>query len=333
MKILFQSCLYITVGFCSIFTAIWFFTGGYRFDNKAFAEEKNVKPKSLPAKPSASAKPPAPTTVSNSNSALPAPSVPPSLAANSENAPLKPAPAVPPAPLPATNSENAPPQPTVPSVPPVSSPEPIANSENAPPKPTVPSVPPVSSPEPIANSENAPSKPSPSAVPPILPADKSAGMKADNFKNPTLKATKKNLEGANKKIQNVHSMLRSYQYDAGNRRDPFKSAIPPAEQKSAKKISIPTYPTGKYELNKIKLIGIKWGSGLGSSKALFKTPDNVVHTLQKNDRIGLNRGVIYQLREDEVVIMQPQSSDFSSETSEDLFIPIVIRMERWASKK
>ena len=307
MKTMFLSCLYVTVGGGTLFLITWFLTGFYSFDRKAFAQtEESVSP---PTVPSAN---------------VPLPAVPPVPAVPGEVAPSVnvPLPAVPPVPVvpgEVALSVNVP----LPAVPPV----PVVPGEVAPsvnvPLPAVPPVPAV--PGEVAPSANAP-----------LPAGTSKFQKISipkNVSSTTLDLTQKSLEDIDNKIAEVYRMLRNYQYDPDKRRNPFSSPII-IESKKKDGLRTPSYPTGKYKLSQIKLIGIKWGGRAGTGKALFKTPDNIVHTLQKNDHIGLDRGIIYQLREDEVVILQPKViASMNTTKTEDLFIPIVIRMDRVSSKK
>ena len=88
----------------------------------------------------------------------------------------------------------------------------------------------------------------------------------------------------NRRIADIYKVLNSYHYDSTNRRDPFKAFDVPSDEdsmESGKTAPIPNYPTGQYSLSEIKLVGIKWNSKIGPSKALFKTPDNTLHYLQK----------------------------------------------------
>ncbi len=145
----------------------------------------------------------------------------------------------------------------------------------------------------------------------------------------------KDLIGINKKILEIYKLLSDYQYDPSNRRDPFKPIQIYEEEEVVKNETVielpPTYPTGEYDLSEIKLVGIKWNSKLGPSKALFKTPDDTLHYLQKNDRIGRNWGVIYRLKEDEVVVLEPRKG-MASNSEEDAYIPIIVRLDRWTDK-
>ena len=295
---MFLSCVYITVGGVSLFLITWLLTGFYNSDRRAFAQTPETK-----------------------EVAPPVPSPPPGVVTNPGVAP-----SVPPPPGVVTNPGAAPA--AVPSPPPGVVTNPGAAPSAVPPPP--PGV--------VTNPGAAPSVPAenlPSMDTPPTNAEaqiQKLSLPAD-INSPILDSTQEALEDINKKIGEVYRMLRNYQYDPERRRNPFTS---PEEfrKKMQKGSTIPSYPTGKYELSKIKLIGIKWSGKLGTAKALFQTPDNVVHTLQKNDRIGMNRGIIYQLREDEVVVLQPKAiASINVAKEEDLFIPIVIRMDRVSSKK
>ncbi len=133
------------------------------------------------------------------------------------------------------------------------------------------------------------------------------------------------------KRMEVYKALSHYQYNSEERRDPF---VPPKmEGIEDVELAVPTYPTGKYDLSEIKLKGIKWDSKAGPSKALFETPDKVIHYLQKNDWIGKNRGVIYQLKEDEVVVVEPRLRGSADDKKEDSYVPVIVRLDRLTNDK
>ena len=147
--------------------------------------------------------------------------------------------------------------------------------------------------------------------------------------------TANELMDINKRIVELHKMLSSYNYDSQNRRNPFKPfqvepEIDPTDIDSPPpEHPVYNYPTGRYHLSEIHLVGIKWNSKVGPSTALFKTPDNKLHQLQRNDRIGNNGSVVYQLKEDEVVVLEPlvmtgNASSFESH---------VIRLDRGSGGK
>ena len=131
------------------------------------------------------------------------------------------------------------------------------------------------------------------------------------------------------KVSEIYQILSEYQYDAESpqRPNPFAPYQDPSEVSDVEEEQVPLTPAEMYELSDMKLIGIKWGSGITTSKALFKTPDEVVHVLQKHDRIGSSRGIIYQLREDEVVVLNPRI-----DVGKDTYEPVVITLDRWKSK-
>ena len=147
--------------------------------------------------------------------------------------------------------------------------------------------------------------------------------------------TAKDLQGITQKVADIYEMLSNYQYDSEDRRDPFApfqvEEQPTTVEGVVEEDTPPTYPTGKYSIEEIKLVGIKWNSKIGPSKALFKTPDQKLHQLQKNDRIGDKRAVIYQLKEDEVIILEPRMANLISK-KEKSYTPIILRMARLRSK-
>ena len=143
------------------------------------------------------------------------------------------------------------------------------------------------------------------------------------------------LININKKVAEIYKMLSGYNYDPSGTRDPFTPFKEDEEelQKQTPDEShlVPlNYPTAQYDLDDLKLVGIKWASKIGPSKALFSSPDNMIYHLQKNDRIGNNRGIVYQLREDEVVILEPRFEMTETEQAgKYVYTPIIVRLDRW----
>ena len=142
------------------------------------------------------------------------------------------------------------------------------------------------------------------------------------------------LMNINQKVVEIYNMLSNYQYDSSDRRDPFTSFKEEMmeESKDSKKVIRPIHATSQFNLEEIKLKGIKWNSGLGPSTALFQTPDNATHHLRKNDWIGNNGGVVYQLKEDEVVVLEPRLTGTGNK-EENSYVPIIVRLERWTDEK
>ena len=143
----------------------------------------------------------------------------------------------------------------------------------------------------------------------------------------------RDLENINKKLVDIHEMLKKFDYEYNNRRNPFAPFKSEMEVEAGSVVSpIYNYPTGKFDLGELELIGVKWNSKLGPSKALFKTPDGIIHHLQVNHWIGNNRGIIYEIREDEVIILEPKVEGGTG-MSEDSYIPVIIRLDRWKEKE
>ena len=109
-------------------------------------------------------------------------------------------------------------------------------------------------------------------------------------------------------------------------RNPFKSFREKIQKKKEKLIILT--PAERYALNDMKLVGVKWTYGFTPPKAIFKAPDGKKFYLQKNDRIGATRGIVYRIREDEVVIVQPKSESESADDTDISYIPIIMSMNR-----
>ena len=97
----------------------------------------------------------------------------------------------------------------------------------------------------------------------------------------------------------VREYLAPFIYDTVDARSPFTEPL----TNTTTDLSIFTKtPPEKYELAEIQLKGIIWSD---SPKALFELPDNQGHyNLRRGDRIGKNSGVIFEIREDQVVIVE-----------------------------
>lgn len=149
------------------------------------------------------------------------------------------------------------------------------------------------------------------------------------------------------KVSNIEKILSEYNYDPVRRRNPFKppfkpkprprpSAPPPlqrvervesilssGEEQEEEEVYIPT-PAEQFDLQSMELVGITWGQSIGPSKAFFKDTSGKIHELQKNDRIGKNKGIIYKLREDEVVILE-EKNDGKGGT---FYEPVIVGLPR-----
>ena len=103
-------------------------------------------------------------------------------------------------------------------------------------------------------------------------------------------------------VLDIRSTTAPFIYEYGTKKDPFYD--PTVQEKSSKDgvILLPKTPPEEYDLKEIKLKGITWHTE--TPKALFELPNNAgYYTLIKGDKIGKN-GVIFEIREDEVVIVE-----------------------------
>ncbi len=317
MKIFFQVFLYLNVGIGSLFFVIWLFTSMPFVHSPAFAEES--------ASPANSAE----------NTVAPDPAASPANSAENTVAPD-------PAASPANSAENTvAPDPAVVKdgdTPSLDDEQPAQRqgvSVEEPPVPLPPPIPPANEDTSLPEDKDTVSNTGEDS-PPVgkISSDlnnllESAKQFQESKKEGMGASIAQDLMQINKKVANIYKILGNYNYDPDDRRDPFVPFQIQEEEELEEDTRqvIPSYPTGKYKLSEIKLVGIKWNSKLGPSKALFRTPDNVIHPLQKNDRIGINKGVIYQLREDEVVILEPRPGVASKK--EDAYVPIIVRLHRW----
>ena len=106
----------------------------------------------------------------------------------------------------------------------------------------------------------------------------------------------------------IQSDMAPFIYENPGLRSPFDdptlrdSTEESADPKGDLKIVIPKTPPELYDLSEIKLKGIIWNTK--NPKALFELPSGEGHyTLIKGDKIGKN-GLIFEIREDEVVIVE-----------------------------
>ena len=232
------------------------------------------------------------------------------------------------------NSENVQKQPSQrqPASPPESQQPQKPNSENVQKQPSQrqPASPPESQQPQKPNSENVQNEKEqtnqdPAALVPEITITEGNGEERRNVLDILPEGLKNEVQS---KVSEIYQILSEYKYDAESpqRPNPFAPYQDPSQPMEAEK-QIHLTPAEMYDLSDMKLIGIKWGKGVGVSKALFRSPDQIVHNLQKNDRIGSNRGIIYQLREDEVVILEPRV-----DVDQDTYVPVVIPLDRWKSK-
>lgn len=114
-----------------------------------------------------------------------------------------------------------------------------------------------------------------------------------------------NLEAIVKEIQ-------GFRYDPTGRRDPFKPyGEPKKDNLDPGPITgpIPTdlplnYPPLQlYDLSQFKVVAVSWDHD--NPKALVSDPSGKQHLIRKETRIGRNRGFVAEIREGEIVVIEP----------------------------
>ncbi len=337
MRRLFEIFLYLNVGIGSLFFVIWFFT--------TFSFFPNVSAKGDPSGPATGLADSTPPSAGDGGSPRPAgpatglaDSTPPSAGDGSARPPAGPANA----PTPPSAGDDGSARPPA-SVGPANAPTPPSAGDGGSARPadrpatgladsTPPSVPSSVQRQGASISGDGTDN-NVIPPPPEIPSANTDEMLQENMEqqpqsNQAIDSkTAKDLQNINQKVANIYRLLSDYQYDSVDRRDPF-NPYQVEEQKVVEGVMeenvLPDYPTGKYALTDITLVGIKWNSKIGASKALFKT-DEGIYQLQKNDRIGRNRGVIYQVREDGVIILEPRvigTIDKKGKSYTPFFMPI-----------
>lgn len=115
---------------------------------------------------------------------------------------------------------------------------------------------------------------------------------------PQVQAPKVNSYGA------TQPFLEPFIYDDAGRRDPFvkyKELDPMVNNAMAG----PLLPLQRYDLEQLKLVGVIWN--VKNPKAMISDPNNQIHVLGKDDRIGRNNGYIAVIREGELVVVETVS--------------------------
>ena len=116
----------------------------------------------------------------------------------------------------------------------------------------------------------------------------------------------------------VESYVTPFIYDSANRRDPFEDPTRIVEEMDiegeAIVVSLPRTPPEEYNLREIKIKGLMWNPK--PPKVLVELPNNGgFYTLIQGDKIGRN-GVIYDIREDELVIVESITQGSGAEAVE-----------------
>lgn len=130
------------------------------------------------------------------------------------------------------------------------------------------------------------------------------------------------LSDSVKDIDAGSALLEPYLYDTREgRRNPFKPTTLVTPGVYSDQILGPATPLERYELDELKLLGILWD--VKSPRAMFLDPNNEVHTVAKDDRIGRRRGYVAVIREGEVVVVE--TTTFGGES---VYSTRVLRIDR-----
>ena len=136
------------------------------------------------------------------------------------------------------------------------------------------------------------------------------------------------VENVDEALVEVESYMTPFIYDPLNRRDPFEDPLAKRLRLRGpvvKEIVRPPTPPELFTLQQIDLKGIIWRT-TESPKALVKLPDGAFYTLLRGDRIGKN-GVIFEIREDEMVVLETKTKQSGTKKVKDTSITIK-RMDR-----
>lgn len=99
----------------------------------------------------------------------------------------------------------------------------------------------------------------------------------------------------------LQGLMDPFDYDPRGRKDPF--APPVLDRPVAPGISHgPLLPLQKFDITKLKLIGIIWD--VKRPRAMISDPENKVHIVGPNTKIGIRNGYIAVIREGEIVIVE-----------------------------
>lgn len=120
----------------------------------------------------------------------------------------------------------------------------------------------------------------------------------------------------------VASILEPYIFDAREgRRNPFEPSVLAIQQDASPDLVFgPLTPLERFDLDQLRLIGIMWD--IRSPRAMFKDPNEQIHVVGKDDRIGRRRGYVAAIREGEVVVVE--AGEFGGD---QVFATRVIRID------
>ena len=185
-------------------------------------------------------------------------------------------------------------------------------------------VPAVPQPEGLPLEDQVPSSPQPEGLPledqdPAVPQPEDFSTEGQPMHTP--QSFVDDLTGIPSEwMLDIQSSIAPFIYEYGKQKDPFDD--PTIQEHSAESgvVVIPKTPPEEYDLKEIKLKGIIWDTQ--TPKALFELPSLAgYYTLIKGDKIGKN-GIIFEIREDEVVVVETNYIGRGPDKKEEITIKI-----------
>lgn len=99
----------------------------------------------------------------------------------------------------------------------------------------------------------------------------------------------------------LQGLMDPFDYDPRGRKDPF--AQPVLDRPVAPGAAHgPILPLQRYDIAKLKLIGIIWD--VKRPRAMISDPDGKMHVVGPNTKIGIRNGYIAVIREGEIVVVE-----------------------------
>ena len=107
-----------------------------------------------------------------------------------------------------------------------------------------------------------------------------------------------------------------YFYDPTGRRDPFKPYFSPIEPLPVVPTELDTSKKSEvasdnvllnFDLDKYRVVAILWQ--VRDPKVMIKDPDGKMHLMRKENKLGNNNGFIAEIREGEVVVVEPVTAE------------------------
>lgn len=106
----------------------------------------------------------------------------------------------------------------------------------------------------------------------------------------------------NANVMNTPSMDGpQYIYDPTGKKDPFKPFRAP-RIRGDNRPSAPVDPLMQVEVTSLQLVAVMWNTA--RPRAVVKDPTGKIFTIFKNNKVGRNEGVVVDIREGEVVIVE-----------------------------